>query len=538
MQGSLCRRLIYFSNTTARHYKTVKSTHGMSQLRDLHKREREIHLNKRKKEKETLDRAKKEALAAIPPLVLFKLSCPGCGAKYQHKLSEKPGYIEYEKMMTWKPSIFLPCERCEKLAGSDHHQMYSISEDRFKKLLLEMAEKRALGLVVCDIVGFPASLPPDIDKMFPPNAPLILIVNKCDVLTDSTAQMEIVEEYYRLLISKWAHHKALKFNDVLFVSAKTGLGIPELAMFIQNQMYGNQMKTDYDFCYLLGVTNVGKSSLFNKLAPLLNNKVKSIGNVTESSVPGTTVSNIISPILPIKSFKNTQDFTTDNLNRKANKLEKLMTQPEESTSNWFKSQIDLQLQNMSGIKLMVDTPGVLAKDALPESTYSSQHKIYRQDVLLEPGQCLSFGWYKMYYVRGNVCLKLGVNTPPQSNMEVIKDVEDATLQHTETGMKLCNKLYLIQSINLPQKKSRNSPVADICMGSFGWISVRLPHEDDVTVVVFGPRLEDIFIRRPGLSLHLPKSDNALLTSEEHFSRKSDTEHVFYGDYETFNNDDI
>ena len=506
MNRSVSLRLMHFSNASMRNYKTVKFAKGMSQLRDQHKRDREIISNKRQEEKEAIEQARKKALAAIPPIILFKLSCPGCGAKYQHKLPGSPGYLPYETMMTWKPSISLACERCETLADSEHHNMYSISEKRFKRLVEELATKKALGLVICDIVGFPSLLPPNLENIFPPGSPLILVLNKCDVLTESVAQMEIVKRYYELLVSKWAHHTTMKFIDIHFVSAKTGSGLPELAQIIQNYMYGEHMSADLEFCYLMGVTNVGKSTLFNKLVPLLNNRVKSIGTVTESPLPGTTVNKIVCPIFPAPSSKHKKLNTniTDSLNQKAHKLEKLMVLAEhDQSSDWFTSQIDTQLQEYAGVKVMVDTPGVLANDVIPETACFSGHRIYQHDVVLQPGQCLSLGWYKIYYVRGNIGVQLYVNVPLATEMDVITDVDDASLSYTDSGDKLCNKVYLIQSINLPQKLSQNSPTADICMSSLGWASVRLSQNDDVTIVVYGPRVEDIFIRRPGFSLHLP-----------------------------------
>ena len=508
-----CRRLLQVRN-----YKTVRVTDGLSHLREDHKRERQMSLDKQNEEK----RLRKEAIqlkkeeerikaASVPPLVSFKLSCPGCGAKYQHEKPEKAGYLEYSTMMSWDAASSLPCDRCEKVSDSEYHQMYSISEMRFSRLLQKISQTKSLGVIVCDILGFPSSLPPDLSKIYPPGSPIILCLNKCDILANSGGQMNIIEQYYRPHIEKWEKQNKLRFNEIVFSSGRTGTGLPELALHIQQYIHGDKYRKDLDFCYLLGITNAGKSTLFNKLSPLVNNKIKCIGNVTESPLPGTTVSNISSIIQPPPKITKRKNRSVDQLlDRKVSKLENLVAPSETppdlagtSHSTWFKSRIDQQLMGTNGEKMLMDTPGVLANDSIPEAVFACQHKIYNQTIELDPGSCLSFGWYKVYYVRGSVSLKLGINMPSVINHEIISEPSDSSVGFTDSGVELCNKLYVMNG-NKSRAARNYAATGDISLGNVGWISVHLTSEDDVTVLVFGPRLEDIHYRTPGFHFKVPK----------------------------------
>ncbi|KAL5250653.1 hypothetical protein ACHWQZ_G016401 [Mnemiopsis leidyi] len=511
---SVCRRLLQVRN-----YKTVRVSDGLSHLRDNHKREQQINLDKEYKEKRAERAAalrkmeeEKKKVNSTPPLVTFGLTCPGCGAKYQYQNPEKAGYVEHNTMMAWDTSSALPCERCERVSDSEIHQMYSISEKRFTSLLRKISQRRALGVVVCDVLSFPSSLPPNLPEVYPPGSPVILCLNKCDVLATSPGKMDIIQQYFGPLIEKWEKQNNFRFNEIIFASGKTGIGLPELALHIQLYVHGDKYCRDLDFCYLLGVTNAGKSTLFNKLSPLLNNKLKSIGNVTESPLPGTTVRDINSVIVPPPEItRHKKHATAQMLHRKVNKLEKLVAPSElppdvedTSVNAWFKSRIDQQLKGGTDEKMLIDTPGVLADNTIPESVFACQHKIYKRGVELEPGSCLSFGWYKVFYARGSVSLKLDVNVPSVVKHEIISEVSDSSIGMTETGVKLCNKLFVMNGQHVKVKSARNRITGDICLGNLGWISVHLPAGDDVTVLVFGPRLEDIQYRTPGFTLNVPE----------------------------------
>ena len=511
---SVCRRLLQVRN-----YRTVRVSDGLSNLRDDYLREKQMHRDKigetKKAEKAAALKKRedeKKKAASTPPLVTFGLRCPGCGAKYQYESSDKAGYVEHSTMMHWDASSALPCERCEKVSGSEVHKMYSISESRFTILLRKISQRRALGVVVCDVLSFPSSLPPNLPDIYPPGSPIILCLNKCDTLASSPGKMNIVQQYFRPLIEKWENQNNFRFNEIIFASGKTGFGLPELALHIQLYVHGDKYSSDLDFCYLLGVTSAGKSTLFNKLSPLLNNKLKSIGNVTESPLPGTTVSDINTVIEPPPEItRHKKHSTAQMLHQKVNKLEKLVTPSDlppdfedSSVNSWFKSRIDQQLKGGTNEKMLIDTPGVLAYNSIPESVFAGQHKIYKRTVELDPGSCLSFGWYKVYYARGSASLKLGVNVSPIMKHEIISEVSDSSLGMTETGVKLCNKLFIMNGPRVNAGSARNRVTGDICMGNLGWISVHLPAGDDVTILVFGPRLEDIQYRTPGFNLHIPE----------------------------------
>ena len=496
--------------SNVRLYKTVRAKRGITGLKQINDRHHkviyEVKQQKRAniyQEKATEQKEKAESANETElPMIAYKLDCPGCGAKYQHNNSEKPGFLPYDTMATWDSKSPVPCERCTGASDTEFHQMYSIDEARFKRIIKKIGSRRSVGVVVCDIVGFPGTLPPDIEKIYPAQTPIVLCLNKCDVLASSAKQLQIVQEYYRLLVEKWEKTSRFTFTDLVFTSARTGTGLPELSLLIQQYMYEQEFG-EFDFCYLIGMTNAGKSTMFNKLSPLLSNRMRCIGNVTESPLPGTTVKNINSPVDPPEhSIK----ATGKSVYKRADVLHRLLSDQDESTdqgyAHWFKSKIDLQLANTTNTKMIIDTPGVLPENAIPEATFTCQSEVTSKTVSLHPGEVLSFGWYKVFYVRGNTSVNFRINSPMVSSHEILYSPPKDVLNISPDGTELQNKLYVMHNIN----NFGRGPVGDIVLGNFAWVSVGLGLGEDITVCVLGPRLEDISYRTPAFSLRVPRAE--------------------------------
>src|SRR5699024_216997 len=113
------------------------------------------------------------------------------------------------------------------------------------------------------------------------NQSIILMANKVDLLPKSTNSTKLIH-----WIRKKSKEAGLKIEEVLLISASTGLGIEEAAMTMEEKREGKDI-------YVVGVTNVGKSTFINQLIE------RSLGekeSITTSYFPGTTLGFISIPL--------------------------------------------------------------------------------------------------------------------------------------------------------------------------------------------------------------------------------------------------
>ncbi|KAF5298147.1 hypothetical protein FQA39_LY02571 [Lamprigera yunnana] len=227
--------------------------------------------------------------------------CGGCGALLHCKDTAIPGYIPSEiyKNSFKKDGIHLKgivCQRCHFLKNYNLAlQMRVLTED-YPKILETIKNKKGLILLVVDLLDFPCSIWPGIINILGHRKPIIVVGNKVDLLPrDSTSHLQrvasILEETVKESIGK---HAAANVKHVSLISAKTGWGIEELITKIHNV---TRIKGDI---FLVGCTNVGKSSLFNCLLQSDLCKIQAVDLVqraTTSVWPGTTMNLLKFPIL-------------------------------------------------------------------------------------------------------------------------------------------------------------------------------------------------------------------------------------------------
>lgn len=291
-----------------------------------------------------------------------------------HAASETKREVETEKVAAkdFQPVI---CQRCFSLKHYNTALNITLKADDYIHHLSHLKDKRALILLMIDVVDFPGSLFPNLSSLIPPTSLVFIVANKIDLLPEhggsARKKLEaiIVKESMQLSLDsckiskvdkwtlnspfgfvvrlncfldslacfalrsiqakvkpnsnlnrslvdsyslnasangesvrlKWKHLMGLFYLwQVHFISAKTGEGVESLTESIL-KYWGNRGDV-----YLLGCTNVGKSSLFNSLLTTLCGArpgeltASSTGNAPSATIsrwPGTTLGLLSFPIM-------------------------------------------------------------------------------------------------------------------------------------------------------------------------------------------------------------------------------------------------
>ncbi|MGX7174089.1 ribosome biogenesis GTPase YqeH [Enterococcus ratti] len=209
-----------------------------------------------------------------------KLQCIGCGTVIQTTNSNELGYTPKTVLEKGLESGEVYCQRCFRLRHYNEIQDVSLSDDDFLRLLNELGQKEALIVNVVDIFDFSGSLIPSLHR-FVGNNPILLVGNKVDILPKSLKKTKMVQ-----WMKERAYEAGLRPIEVLLTSAKKANEMKILLEKIEEHRKGRDV-------YIVGVTNVGKSTLINQI---IKNTVGIKEVITTSQFPGTTLDKIEIPL--------------------------------------------------------------------------------------------------------------------------------------------------------------------------------------------------------------------------------------------------
>ena len=240
-------------------------------------------------------------------------SCSGCGSIFHSSVPQTQGYLPPKKLASLlEASLLEPdtssgnpiiCQRCFYLRHYNNPLDITLPPDDYLKCLSHLKDERCLILVIVDGTDFPSSLFPSLHTLLNPlSSKVYLVINKVDLLPlmDEDMQKRRFEDYIEIEAAK--SFGPLTLSSLHYVSAKTGQGLEYLTHSISTQ-WGNRGNV-----YLLGCTNVGKSSLFKLLLQSLcgvqPGQLKTVNEIsapspTVSHWPGTTVGLIKFPMLSV-----------------------------------------------------------------------------------------------------------------------------------------------------------------------------------------------------------------------------------------------
>lgn len=215
----------------------------------------------------------------------MKLHCVGCGVAIQTEDREKLGYAPPQALE--RETVI--CQRCHRIKHYNEASTVTLGDDDFVRILNSIGDTKSLVVQVVDIFDFNGSWLRGLPRFVGGN-PILLVGNKVDLLPKNVNRNRLVN-----WMRKSAADLGLKPLDVVLVSARKGEGIDRLVAAMNEHRKGRDI-------YIVGVTNVGKSSLINRL---LKQFGESEMDITTSQFPGTTLDVIEIPLDTTSSLFDT-----------------------------------------------------------------------------------------------------------------------------------------------------------------------------------------------------------------------------------------
>ena len=209
-----------------------------------------------------------------------ELNCIGCGAPIQTVDKEKAGYTPESSLNKDGDSIVY-CKRCFHLKNYNEVIDTELTSDDFLKILQTIADQDALVVNLIDIFDVTGSIVKGLSRHIGGNDSIVA-ANKIDLLPRSVNHGKI-----KHWLNKEVRDMGMKPLDIAVISAVKGHGIDALMEMINKDRKGRDV-------YIVGCTNVGKSTFINRLIRQFAGETKTL--ITTSHFPGTTQDMIEIPL--------------------------------------------------------------------------------------------------------------------------------------------------------------------------------------------------------------------------------------------------
>ena len=196
--------------------------------------------------------------------------CIGCGATIQTENPDEIGYLPQSALNKGIEKGEFYCQRCFKLRHYNQLQDLDIDDDVFLNKLGEIANDDAFVVLVVDIFDVEGSLISGLHR-FIGNQPFIISANKFDLLPKVTRKSK-VKDWIRQTVNR----HGLYPEDIVLTYGTKRAGIYSLAEKIEEVISDRNV-------YIVGVTNVGKSTLINTLARRKSAKTGNKPGITRSN---------------------------------------------------------------------------------------------------------------------------------------------------------------------------------------------------------------------------------------------------------------
>ncbi|MFV0556078.1 MAG: ribosome biogenesis GTPase YqeH [Lactovum sp.] len=209
-----------------------------------------------------------------------ELYCIGCGSLIQIENKKEAGYLPVSALNKKQEEEAVYCQRCFRLRHYNEITASSMTEEDFLQMLKKISKKNALIVNVVDIFDLTGSMIEKLPQYVGKNE-ILLVANKLDILPHSLKKHKLTT-----WIRKEAGNLGLNVKDVFVMSARRKADVEELLDLIDNYRKNRDV-------YVVGVTNVGKSTLINAMIKQVSGHSDLI---TTSRFPGTTLDWIEIPL--------------------------------------------------------------------------------------------------------------------------------------------------------------------------------------------------------------------------------------------------
>lgn len=207
-----------------------------------------------------------------------ELRCYGCGAIIQ---SENENHVGFVPKNALNNDVVL-CKRCFRMKNYHELNSTNLTSDDFLKILQNIGEQNCLVVYIIDLFDFNGSMINGFIRHINDNDVLV-IGNKRDILPKSVKDIKI---------KHWVQRQLKEYNikpkDVILTSATKNYHLDEVIDAIN--LYRKNRNV-----YVVGVTNVGKSSFINALLKHYSDESNQL-LITTSEFPGTTLDLIEIPL--------------------------------------------------------------------------------------------------------------------------------------------------------------------------------------------------------------------------------------------------
>lgn len=173
-----------------------------------------------------------------PKAKISNVPCGGCGALLHCKDTSIPGYIPSEiyKNYNKKGGVHLTriiCQRCHFLKYYNIVLQARVSPHDYPKILQTIRNKKALVVLIVDLLDFPCSIWPGIADILG-EKPIVVVGNKVDLLMQDSEKFltHVTNVLYDSLIESGFASTDIKHVEL--ISAATGFGIESLITKLYN----------------------------------------------------------------------------------------------------------------------------------------------------------------------------------------------------------------------------------------------------------------------------------------------------------------
>ncbi|XP_017148638.1 nitric oxide-associated protein 1 [Drosophila miranda] len=305
--------------------------------------------------------------------------CSGCGAHLHCSNISMPGYIPSEIFngRSQQELKTIICQRCHFLNHYNIALDVDVPPSSYVDTISRIQDHFALAIVMVDLLDFPSSIWPGMQHVLGTKRPVFLVGNKVDLLPrDSNSYLNHVKHCLQRSFIQHGGGDGLNIKNVSLISAKTGYGIEELITQLHKTW---SYKGDV---YLLGCTNVGKSTLFNIL---LNSDYcrpeasELVRKATTCPWPGTTLELLRFPIFRPSDSRVYQRFKrlfSERVERAS--LDKLRREQAQKTGAVAAAQPESQVGRSFDRREVVNDSFSMAAGTQPITSLNERRAEYRE----------------------------------------------------------------------------------------------------------------------------------------------------------------